>query len=176
MPKKAFSLIELLIVIVIIGVVYTLAITNFQKVGDESLKVTFPTLKKYLQTFPYEKDVQFLCLDDCSSCDIFVDGKKEEKLHGVFDGFLDDTIEVYRYEYNSGVQEIEKEIYFNEEGSEESVCFSYTVDKQGIGDQVMIKFKERVYDYTSYLLIPPTFKSIEEAVEAKENLFQEVLR
>ena len=176
MNKKAFSLIELLIVVLIIGVVYTLAITNFQKVGDESLKVTLKTLKKYLQTFPYEKDVKFLCLDDCSSCDILVDGKKDETLNGVFDDFLDDTIEVYRYEYNSGVQEIEKEIYFNEEGSEESVCFSYTVDTKGIGEQVMIKFKERVYDYTSYLVVPPTFETIEDAVEAKENLFQEVLR
>ena len=174
--KKAFSLIELLIVVLIIGIVYTLAITNFQKVGDESQKVTLQTLKKYIQTFPHEKDVKFLCLDDCSSCDIFVDGKKDEELNGVFDNFLDDTIEVYRYEYNAGLQEIEKEIYFNEEGSEESVCFSYTVDKVGVGNQVIIKFRERVYDYTSYLPITPTFKTIEDAVEAKENLFQEVLR
>jgi len=60
------------------------------------------------------------------------------------------------------------EIYFNEEGSEESVCFSYSVDKLGIGDQVIIKFRERVYDYSSYHLIPPVFESMEDAIEAKE--------
>ncbi|MEA3228745.1 MAG: type II secretion system protein [Campylobacterota bacterium] len=174
--KKAFSLIELLIVVLIIGVVYTLAITNFQKVDNQSIKVNLATLKKYLQTFPSQKNVQFLCLDDCSSCSVLVDGKKDDSLEGVFDNFLDDKIEVYRYEFASGVQEIEHELYFNEENSEESVCFSYKIDKQGIGDQVIIKFREKVYDYTDYSLVAPVYESIDEVIELKESLVQEVMQ
>jgi len=36
---KAFSLIELLIVIVIIGVVYTMAIGNFEQIKDKKIKI-----------------------------------------------------------------------------------------------------------------------------------------
>ncbi len=158
------------------GVVYTLAVTKFQKIADESTRVSLDTLKIYLQKLPHEKSVKFLCLDDCSSCDIFVDGKKVDKLSKSFDDFLDDSIRVYRYDMLSGAQEITKEIYFNSEDVEESVCFSYTIDKKGIGDQVFIEFKNRVYDYTSYFSPTPVYKSVQEVVEAKEDLFQEVSR
>ena len=176
MYKKAFSLIELLIVVIIIGVVYTLAITNFQKVGDASQQVTLQTLKKYLQTFPHTQNVKFICLEDCASCSVFVDGEKVDGLEGVFDNFIDENIEVYNYQFSSGFQEIEKEIYFNKEDIEESVCFSYDINREGIGTQVIIKFREKVYDYTSNTLIAPTYKTLDEVIEQKENLMQEVLR
>ena len=49
--KKAFSLIELLIVILIIGIIYTLSIGNFKKIKDSSeKKLTLKTLKEYLQS------------------------------------------------------------------------------------------------------------------------------
>jgi len=159
----------------IMGVVYTLAVTNFQRVADESQRVGLDTLRVYLHTrVLYENNVKFICLDDCSSCRVFADGKVVEELNGSFDGFLDESIKVYRYDISSGVQEITKEIYFNSEDIEESVCFSYTVDKKGVGDQVFIEFKNRVYDYTSYFSPVPTYKSVEAIVEAKESLFQEV--
>ena len=176
MKKKAFSLIELLIVVIIIGVVYTLAITNFQKVGDQSQNITLQTLKKYLQTFPCKKDATFLCLNDCSSCEIVVDNKKIDELNGVFDNFLDQSIEVYRYDFSSGLQERDKKIYFNEEDIEERVCFSYTVDKQGIGDQIIIKFKNNVYDYSSNAQIAPRYKTLDQVIVEKEKLVTEVLR
>ena len=165
-----------MIVVVIMGVVYTMAVTKFQKVADESTRVTIQTLKIYLQKIPHEQSVKFLCLDDCLSCDVIVDGEKVDKLSKSFDGFLDDSVKVYRYDMLSGAQEITQEIYFNSEDVEESVCFSYTIDEKGIGDQVFIEFKNRVYDYTSYFLPTPIYKSIQEVVEAKEELFQEVSR
>jgi len=137
--KRAFSLVELLIVVMIIGVVYTLAISNFQKISDKSSKVTLQTLKSYLQSFPHEKEVRFLCLDDCSSCNIFVDDKKVKELETIFDGFVDDSIVVYRYEFLTGAHEILQDVYFNEEGVEDRVCFSYRVDTKGVGDQVLIQ-------------------------------------
>ncbi len=176
LKKKAFSLIELLIVVLIIGVVYTLAVTNFQKVADKAGRVSLKTLKSYLHSLPHEKSVKFLCLDDCSSCEVFVDGKKVDELSKSFDNFLDDSVKVYRYDMLSGAQEITQEIYFNSENIEERVCFSYSVDKQGIGNQVFVEFKDRVYDYTSYFMPIPVYSSISDAVDARENLFQEVSR
>lgn len=144
--RRAFTLIELLIVIMIIGVVYTLAISSFQKIGDESKKVNIENLKEYLQNFPHAKSSKILCLDDCSKCDILVDGEVEKTL----DNFLDKNVKVYRYNFLQGMFEQKKEVYFNKEGIEKDVCFSYEVDKKGVGGQVFVVLNQSVYDFSTY--------------------------
>jgi len=170
--KKAFSLIELLIVILIIGVVYTLSIGNFKKMEDESKKLTLKNLKEYLQNFPHDKSVELLCLDDCSSCDVFVDGEKTVEI----DDFLDKSIKIYRYDFYTGIQEQSRKTFFNSEGIEEDICFSYTLDKKGVGDQMIVEFKDKVYDFSTYLGSTPVYSSLEEVADVKEGLAQEVLR
>lgn len=172
MQKRAFSLIELLIVIVIIGVVYTLAITNMNKLSDPKEKLTLLTLKEYLLSFSDAKRVKLLCLDDCSNCDILADN---EKVANVED-FLDDSVKSYRYESAYGTVEKQKEVYFNLDSVQERVCFSYEIEKNGVGDQVIIAFKNRVYDFTPYLTQTLQYDSLEEAVRFKRELREEVLR
>ena len=167
---------ELLIVVLIIGVVYTVAVTNFQKVGDASKNIDLQNLKAYLQSIPHENDVKLLCLENCESCSVFADGEHLKELDEAFDGFLDESVELYRYEMITGMQEKQKEVYFNSENVEKEVCFSYRVDYRGVGEQVFVKFKERVYDYSTYLSPPLVYSSLADVVEAKEKLFDEVLR
>lgn len=175
MNRRGFSLIELLIVVVIMGVVYTLSISGFQNIQEGKTRITLQNLKEYLNKIPRDKSVEFLCLDKCSSCDIFVDGELYSET-GAFDDFLDDSIRVYRYDFLQGAQEITKKVYFNSEEVEEDVCFSYSLNKKGVGEQVLVEFKEKVYDYTSYLTPTPLYTSLQEAVEAKESLAQEAMR
>ena len=163
LAKKAFSLIELLIVILIIGVVYTLSIGSFEKVKDESKKLTLQNLKEYLQALPYEKSAEILCLDDCSECELLVDGEKFKEL----DDFLDKSVKSYRYDFSYGMVELEKE---------DEICFSYSVDKKGVGQQVIVEFKDLFYDFSTYLSPVGIYSSLEEARDAKEQLTQEVLR
>ncbi len=174
--RKAFSLMELLIVVVIMGVVYNLAVGSFQKIGEVKTPLSLKNLKKYLSDFEYEEKVKFLCLDSCSRCDIFVDGKKQEELHGKFDGFLDDSVKIYRYEYGLGAIRVEPKAYFNEEDVEEDVCFSYSLNKQGIGEQVLVEFKGSVYDFSPYFSKTLKYGSLDDAVNAKEVLVQETFR
>lgn len=161
--KKAFSLIELLIVILIIGIVYTISVGNFKKVKDESVKLTLENLKEYLQTLPYEKSAEILCLDDCSECNILVDGEKVKKI----DDFLDKSVKSYRYDFSYGMVEEEKQ---------DDICFSYSIDKKGVGEQVFVEFKTKVYDFSTYLQSVGIYDSMQEATQAKELLNQEVLR
>ena len=155
MKRRAFSLIELLIVIVIIGVVYTLAITKFQTIKEGGAEVSLLNLKQYLLSVPKQvgvdayETVRFLCLDDCSSCDVLVDNIKVSEDNS-FDGFLDSSIKVYRYDFALGTTEVPQKIYFNTEEVEEDVCFSYEINKNGVGDQVIIEYKDYVYDYSAY--------------------------
>lgn len=156
----------------IIGIVYTLSITSISQVNDKSFNLTLANLKEYLQSFKYTKSVKILCLDGCEECDIFVDGEKEKTL----EDFLDENVVIYRYETSYGFTEAQKEVYFNTQGIEEDVCFSYEIDKNGVGNQVLVEFKDKFYDYSTYFTSVKTYSSIENALESREKLQEEVIR
>jgi len=170
--KKAFSLIELLIVIVIVGVVYTLAVGKLQSVKEEKMVPTLENLKEYLTPFAKKakEEVRILCLDRCKSCTLYIDTKMQEQI----ENFVDESVEVYRYTFREGVVRQQNPVYFNEEDIQEDVCFSFTMDRDMISDQVIIAYKERVYDYTGYFTPTEIYSSLTELQEAKEQLNQEV--
>lgn len=176
MQKKAFSLIELLIVVLIIGVVYTLSVTKFQKVGAESNLLSLKTLKEFLHSQKYKINSKLICIENCSECFLVLDGKKDTKQKEKFKNFLDDSVEIFQYDHLKGFSEAPLDVYFNKENVEESVCFSYSINKQGIGDQVYVHFKEKVYDFTSPIYKTKIYNSLDEVSQMKENLYQEVLQ
>ncbi len=161
-----------MIVIVIMGVIYTLSVTSFNQQKEINDSVTLKNLKTFLTDLEYEKSVKLLCLDECESCDIFIDGEKDSTLEGL----LDSSVKVYRYDYYLGLQEIMKDVYFNKENRQENVCFSYKIDKKGVGDQVLVEYREKVYDFSTYLSGTQVYNSTEDAVDAKAKLIEEVAR
>jgi hypothetical protein len=162
-----------MIVIVIMGVVYNLASSNLTRLSQNSEKITLANLKTNLQSFKHEKSVQLLCLDDCSTCDIYVDGAKTKTVDELF---KDGDVKVYRYEFSYGFTPKEQDVYFNKEGIEESVCFSYTIDEEDVGDQVLVESQNRFYDYSSYLEPTKVYDSLSDASSAKDELAQKVMR
>jgi len=158
-----------------------MAIGKFQKMGKGDVKVTLKNLKEYLRIIPakYKIDeyetVRFLCLDNCSSCDVLVDNKKVTD-DNLFDGFLDSTLKIYRYDYASGLIEVNQKVYFNTEDVEEDVCFSYEINKNGVGDQVILEYKNKIYDYSTYLKNTQTYSSTQDFIDFKENLIEEVVK
>lgn len=175
--KKAFSLIELLIVIVIIGVVYSLSINKFNKLSEvDATKITLSNLKEYMQNIPHKNSVRFLCLDDCSACSIYVDDKIDKKLEGSLNGFLDSSVNVFKYDFDNGMQEKKEDAFFNKDNVEKNVCFSYFIDKYGVGDQIYVEFKNKVYDFTNYFNKTTVYDSLEDATQVKENLNQDIVR
>ena len=172
MKRSAFTLIELLIVIVIMGVIYTLAISNFSKLNSKSASLRLDTLKEYLASQKYDKEARLLCLDDCSECDLYLDGNKTQKIEGL----IDNSVRVYRYDDLYGFIEKEPQVYFTPDGIEESVCFSYRLDSKKIGDQVLIEYKGNYYDMSTYFEQTPVYNSIQEAQDVREKLRNEVLQ
>jgi len=172
--KKAFSLIELMIVIAIIGVVYTLAITNLKSFDEEKVKPSLLTLKEYLWSFAKEgESAKLLCLDDCSECAIYVDGIKSQEIEDFFDS---DDVKVYRYDFLQGAVEKKEDVFFNEDDIQERVCFSFEVNRNKISDQVIVVYKEKAYDFTTYFTLTQRYDSLEDLVEKKQNEAQKILR
>ena len=166
LQKKAFTLIELLIVIVLIGILYTLAIGSFESLKEKRSSLTLATLKEYLHDKNHTKSSAMLCLDECLECDIYVDDKKVETL----DAFLDDSVRVYRYDPSYGYIAKDSGVYFNEEDVDEDICFAYKLQRNGVGDQVLVEFEDKFYDFSSYFEDVQIYDSIAEAMEIKEEM------
>jgi len=159
-----------MIVIVIMGVVYSMAINNFSRLSDESKNIDLKNLKEYMINTPHESSVKVICLDDCSECNLFVDGIKTQALKP----FIDDSVRVYKYEYMYGFTKHDFDVFFNKENVEENVCFSYEIDDEGIGNQVLIEFKDKFYDFSSYFKTTQLFNSLSDANNAREERAKEV--
>ena len=163
-----------MIVIVIIALLYTLALSKLQDVGVNTKKPDLQHLKEYLQSFldVDTHEARLLCLDRCEECSILVDGKREKKIKS----FFDNTIERYRYTQNEGVVMIENEIYFAADGVEHPVCFSYQIDKEGVADQLFVLYKNKAYDFTTYFTPTSVYNSLDELIQTKEQFTQKVMQ
>ncbi len=168
--KKGFSLIELLIVIVIIGVVYKLAVINMEKINKPGhIQPDIKHLKDFLLSFEFEKSSQLICTKNCTECKVLLDEKKEKSIKP----FFDDTIKVYTYTKNEGFFEKELMPVFNQNGVAEDVCFRYKTNKNGIGDQVIVKYKNKIFDFREYFDDVKVYDSLDQLQNKKE---QELLK
>ena len=163
-----------MIVIVIIGLIYTLAVSKLKSVGQEKLEPSFLNLKEYLSSFWQEdtKSIRLLCLDACEECKVLRNGEEVS----VVESFFDDSVELYRYDVLLGMQRVQKAVYFNEENVQEDVCFSFSLFKDGISEQVFASYNEKVYDYTTYFSAPKEYDSLDELLQTKEQFFSEVMQ
>lgn len=152
------------------GVVYNLAIANFDKIEDESEKLTLVNLKEYLSNLPFKQSSELICLDDCSTCKILVDGNVSKEI----ESFFDDTIRIYKYEESYGAIEQKMRVHFNSENVEESVCFDYKVFANGVGDQIFVEYKEKYYDFTRYFEKTTVYNSMTDLIDAREAVVSEV--
>lgn len=176
MKRSAFSLIELLIVVVIVGVVYTLSISNFENVKQNKVRPTLLNLKEYLGKLDKQDEAELICLDQCKSCYVFVDNELDENVSKDFEDFLDEEPRVYRYDLNYGLVDEKEKLFFNSEGVDERICFSLVVDKNGISDQMIVEYKDKYYDFSPYFTNTKIYTSASEATDYRENLHYMVLR
>ena len=157
------------------GVVYTLSVNSFQSLKEGKMEINLKNLKKYLQNIKHKDSVELICLDDCSTCRVYVDDALHVDISS-FDEFLDESVEVYRYDFTLGFQEQSKKVYFDERNVEKDVCFSLSLDKKGVSDQIVVVFKDKVYDFTSYFDDVKIYSSLEELADEKSKQVQEILQ
>jgi prepilin-type N-terminal cleavage/methylation domain-containing protein len=77
--RRAFSLLELLIVIMIISLVYSLSFSYMQKQEKKPKALGPENLKTVLgEQGLSHSDAEFFCIDNCSRCFIYKDGDTKE--------------------------------------------------------------------------------------------------
>ncbi len=149
-----------MIVIVIIGVVYTLVITKLDSVNDEKEQLSLKTLKSFMYKQIKEgKSAKLVCKDDCLTCKLYIDDQEIATI----DELIDNSIEVYKYSFSQGL------IPQQFDG-----CLVFEMERDRVSDQYIIAYKNKVYDYSEYFDMVKVYDSLQEFVSEKEKLIEEV--
>lgn len=158
---KAFTLLELLIVLVLVLSVYALLFSNFDFMRNKN-KISFnlENLKvQLLQQYPFNETLQLVCIEDAIDCFVFLDGKinKENKVGALFKN----KPEIYEYS-SSLIRTDFKPIRF-ENQEEYSVSFEYNINKDRKSDEMIVDVDEKVYLFTAIkdkTIILPTINDV----------------
>lgn len=171
MRRYAFTLIELMIVIVIIGIVYVLALTSIKSHSDKKESLTLRTLPKFMESIHSHDELFLTCIDNCKACYLFRDGEFEDEI----DPFIDEDIRIYKYDVNLGTNEIHYTPFFDEEGREFDVCFRYELSPEGVHSEMAVESESGVIAYPSYFGEVREYKKIEDYIEAEEERRQKAI-
>ncbi len=174
MRRKAFTLIELLLVVVIVGVIYGLVINSMQKINDKEASLSFETLPAFLEMLYQQNSVAFVCIDNCKSCAVYVDGVKVKEV----DSFMKEerTLNFWYFDANLGMQELRFTPIFDEDDKEFDVCFRYEIFKDGSSSEMMVETQTESYDFRGLSHDVARFPSLQAAQESRLDELQKVLK
>lgn len=170
MEKRGFTLLELMLVVLIIGLIYGLSLSGLKQRSEEPYALTLETLPEYLKRFHHRNTVAAVCTDRCLTCDLYVDGEVVKSL----DPFVDDSAAFYRFDLHLGTRDVVWTPLFDEGGREKEVCFRYDIRPDGSSEEMMVLYKNEVIDYPGYFAPAARFASLDDAIESKRSLIREV--
>ncbi|WP_345975703.1 prepilin-type N-terminal cleavage/methylation domain-containing protein [Sulfurimonas sp. HSL3-7] len=175
MQRRAFTLLELLLVVVIIGVIYGLVINSMQKINDKESALGFESLPSFVQTFHQRNHVALICTDNCKACALYVDG---EKVKDDIDPFMEKerVLRFWSYNTNTGTQELRFTPIFDEDDREFDVCFKYEIFEDGSSSEMIIETQKHSYDYRGLLKPPARYSSLQALEESRQEEIQELLQ
>jgi hypothetical protein len=155
----AFTLIELIIVVMIISMVGFLVFSEAVKQNKQPQELTPLTLKSILQNkFGTTEDMEFFCIAECKDCYII---KKGDILPYEGTVKLGKDLEVYMVDKDNRLEQIEE---FGRV-KDNKICFRYSLYHNGTTQQVILSNSSGVYYLPTYFGEPIEVDDIEEAKE-----------
>lgn len=142
--KSAFSLIELMLVVVIIGIVYALALSSFKPPEKQGIDVfTLYTLPDYLRENFVLSDAKIVCFEPCGKCNLMVDGAWQEEEIELFDS---SDVNSYTLDLEGFAQEKEFVPQDREDGYRKS-CFVLHKRPNGSIEPIVLEKEKRFIYY-----------------------------
>ena len=172
---SAFTLIEMLIVLVLIGVVYTLILNRYKPKKEELYQRTKTPFRSMLLPFWSHSHIILLCKDKCKKCDIYSDnGKIIKKIKKSL--FSDDIPKFYTFD-DSGEINRKEFLHISSQNSEERVCFRFDLYPNKSSSELMLEYKNgKVLYLPPYFNDTLSFSSLEGVQNYFENLKMEITR
>ena len=174
MQKKAFTLIELLLVVVIIGVIYGLVINSMKKITNREDSLDFKSLPSFIKTFHHQNHVAFVCTDNCKTCALYVNGEKVKAV----DAFMakERVLRFWRFDADQGTQELRFTPIFDEDDREFDVCFRYDIFEDGSSTEMIIETQKESYDYRGLFHPVTAYPSLLSLEENRQKEIQKVMQ
>ena len=136
--KKAFTLIELVLVIILTSSVYFFAFSSFTSKEKKQYKVNIENIKDFLfKNFSYENELSLKCIEnDTNDCYVFVDNTLREDI--IIQNLFNEIPEVYNYDKDLSsfvfskvkIDNIEYETFFELNFNKDRKHKSIVVDMQ----------------------------------------------
>ena len=164
--RPAFSLLELMIVILIISIVYALVFASMQRGEKEPKALQADNLKSTLleQGNSHVKS-EFFCVDKCTSCYLYKDGETSK-----YEGKLAlGDITAYRMGENGKLEKIDFGRY-----QDHPVCLRFKFRSNGSTSKMVIESKSGIYYLPSLFGTTTKTASLEEA-EALWSKYADIL-
>jgi len=136
--KKAFTLFELIISIILVGIVYLFVFNNLNLSKPTSTKFKLVELKEKLLEYDFEKSINIKCSEE-KGCFLFIDGK----LHKQNIKLFDTTPVVYRYSTTKEIVEFPT-LKLNNIDSYR-IVFDYRCNRYKKCDEYIVELEDSIY-------------------------------
>ena len=170
--NKAFTLFEIIIVIILVSIIYTFAINSFSKNKPKHPDgITLSNLKEKLLEFEFDEDITIQCLADDFSCFVFLDDDLEPQEEKIKDLFKNKpTI----YSYSKELERLEFLDLELEQLQRYEIIFKYNCKKNKKCSELIVETDNLVYIFNDIKNKPKTIKYISDIDSFFDNKIQEV--
>jgi len=161
MVRKAFTLIELIIVVFIITLTYAVFIQTFD-FSQKSISTSLKTMQGVLESLrsTYGSTITVRCFDNCNECRVWEGDKDRNTTISIFPNGAE--VNVYELQGNQ-VEKITFNDYYFKEFRGEPVCFEYNIYPNGSADKIIVEYDNNVILLDSYMHPPMEFDSVDSA-------------
>ena len=160
--KHSFTLIELILVVLIMGLIYSLAIGRFY--SKENLKIdNIANLKESLLLFKEKGDdkITFVLYDNCNKNAVLInDALTYENIDfDIFDELVIYDLDTY---LNPKIKDYPNILL---KGKSYDVCFKFTIYPNGSNDSYIVKNDSKYYVFKPYFEELKIVKTLDKAIE-----------
>jgi prepilin-type N-terminal cleavage/methylation domain-containing protein len=142
--KRAFTLFELLLVVVLIAVIYGIFVHKLSRTSETANldKLSLSNLKKELSNLPFYDKAELICLEPCESCEIYLDDKpiKQEVI-----SLFKVSPNVYKNNRFGQMEHVRFMPIAIKENELRDVCFRYTLYRNGSGSHIAVEHNSKYY-------------------------------
>jgi len=168
--KKAFTLFEIMITMILISLLYYFAINSFtNKTVKKTDTITLTNLKEMLLKYTFNNKIEIKCIEDDYSCFVFIDNVlQNEKIAPLF------KEKPIIYEYNQELTRIEYKDLELEQLDRYNVIFEYSCGVDKKCSNAIVETPEKVYIYDDLYAKPKIIEFISDIDDYFDNLKREV--
>ncbi len=164
--NRGFTLFELLVVIIIIGLLYGLFVSNLQDKDTKSDAITLFSMKKTLLSQPFKQKSEVICFEPCKECFIYNDDEKTDiKPFALFKT----PPKVYTKDRYGKLEQYHFLSFLNKENKLQDVCFRFSVLNNKSSSYYLVETDEEFYLFYPYLKDVETAPTLSDAQKLLDN-------